>query len=363
MKNEKIEKVRSELLHKKNIDFLFVKDEFSLKYLTDLDLKGSFLLSKNRAVYFFENKLDPKIVSPDGYETSFLEEKAFADALLKENKNNLKIAIDICNLSVCQYQKIKKHFQKLETEKNIEITILELENPLLDIREIKLDSEIDNLKEAAKITYLGFEYIQKFLKENITEIDLSIELEYFLKKQGSSGFSFLPVIAFGKNSASPHHIPSNCRLKNGDIILLDFGATYNNYCADMTRCIFFRKVDPFFEEIYSCVKKAHDKALLLCKDGAFLEDVKKASNDVLNSFIKTNKGKNLHGLGHGLGLEVHEKPAFKNEKNKKLRKGMIITIEPGIYVENFGGIRYEDTILIKKDGYENFYPENGIVKC
>ena len=226
-----------------------------------------------------------------------------------------------------------------------------------DLRLIKDAHEIRLMKKAAELGYKAYQYIRKKLKPGVTEIELAKLLEIYCLKEGATGMSFEPIIAFGKNSALPHYHPGKTKLKANDIVLFDLGVMLNGYASDMTRVDFVGKVDPKLREIFEVNKAAQRMALAKCRPGVKLKELDIAARRVMKS--AGYEEYYVHGLGHGIGLEVHEFPGIKVkgiDRNVVLEPGMVITIEPGIYLPGKGGVRYEDTIVITKDGYVNLYP-------
>lgn len=229
---------------------------------------------------------------------------------------------------------------------------------LRQARAIKNPKEIARLKESAKLNYAGYLHICKLLRAGISERQLALAYQLYCLKEGAEGMAFEPIIAFGKNSALPHHRAGDTRLKKGDIVLFDLGAQLDGYASDMTRIQFFEKADPKLFELYLIAREAQRAAFALCKPGTPFGELDLAARAVM-----ANAGVEelfVHSLGHGIGLEVHEFPLIKKsgpERNQPLEAGMAITIEPGLYLPGHGGVRYEDTILITPKGYQNLYPE------
>ena len=183
-----------------------------------------------------------------------------------------------------------------------------------------------------------------------------MEYEIFCRRNGAQKLAFDPIICFGKNSAEPHHQPDATALKINDIVLMDIGVVFDNYHSDLTRVIFFGQGDPLLEEFYDVTKKASQAALELCRPGTALKELDLAARKVLKEAGYEEYF--LHALGHGIGLETHELFIIKyNGKDKDLilKPDMLLTIEPGIYKNGIGGVRYEDMILITGSGYENLY--------
>lgn len=216
-------------------------------------------------------------------------------------------------------------------------------NLLIDkMREIKDDNEIKNIEIACNITDECFLYLQDFIKIGMTEKQIAFEIYKFFIEHKAEGIAFDTIVASGKNSSKPHAIPTDKKIEFGDIILIDFGAKYKGYCADMTRTIFVGKVTDIQKNIYKLVLDTQNRALNKMKSNA---DTKEISEYVKNEF-SFNNFEFIHALGHGVGLDIHEKPFFSTRFNNKLRLNMVVTDEPGIYIPNEFGIRIEDTVLI-----------------
>jgi Xaa-Pro aminopeptidase len=233
-----------------------------------------------------------------------------------------------------------------------------IKNPVNTIRMIKDANEISAMKRSADISFMGFLYIKNRLKEGITEEEVAWLYESFCRSKGASGMAFPPLVAFGNNSAYPHHHSNSSQLKDGDAVLIDVGVVVDGYCSDMTRTLFFgTSVSPHLKSMYNIVLQAYREAIALCYDGATIKQVDEAARNV---FIKNDcEDKFTHSLGHGIGLLPHESPLITSKSNLDiiLKKDMVITIEPGLYDVNIGGVRYENTIVITDKGSNSFYPE------
>jgi len=221
---------------------------------------------------------------------------------------------------------------------------------LSQLRMVKTSQELKLIKESCEITKAGFKYIQKHFKEGITEIELKTILEVFLLKNGAEKMAFDPIVAFGKNSANPHYSPGNVKLKKDDVILIDCGSVWKNYYSDMTRTYITGEISGKMERLIDLCKEAQKRAVEICRPGLIVKDL----NECVQKFFKEEGVQDLfiHGLGHGVGLEVHEYPSL-GQKEMVLEKGMVITIEPGLYVAGLGGVRIEDTLMITSNGYQN----------
>jgi Xaa-Pro aminopeptidase len=225
------------------------------------------------------------------------------------------------------------------------------------LRLIKDSGEIENIKRSCRITDKAFENISNFSKEHIcgySELEVGIEIERLMIAEGGDRRSFDFIIASGTGSSMPHYITGHKKLNNG-LLLMDFGTFYNNYCSDMTRTLIIGNgpLNDKLKKIYHIVLMAQEKAIEACKEGLTCGELDDKARKYINS--RGYREEFGHGLGHGVGLEVHESPRVDKNNNTILKENMVITIEPGIYVPGFGGIRIEDMLLVKKNGCENLY--------
>ncbi|NMA01363.1 MAG: aminopeptidase P family protein [Clostridia bacterium] len=220
-----------------------------------------------------------------------------------------------------------------------------------ELRMVKDPEEINHIKEAARIADNGFKYILNIIKPGITEREVARDLEYYMASQGATGPSFATIVASGKRSSLPHGVASDKIIEKGDFVTLDFGCVYKGYCSDMTRTIVVGNPTEKQKEIYNIVLQAQTLGLASVKAGLGAKEIDKVSRDYIES--KGYGNYFGHGLGHGLGLNVHENPSLSPKDKTKLLKNMVVTIEPGIYIPDWGGVRIEDLVVVLEDGYDN----------
>ena len=184
----------------------------------------------------------------------------------------------------------------------------------------------------------------------MNEKEIAAKISFALKILGAEDDAFRPIVAGGSNSALPHAVPSDRRLQKGDFLILDFGAKYNGYNADMTRTVIIKECSETQKEIYDMVYESQKLGINIASDSIDCKDL----DYVCRNYIELNGygDKFIHNTGHGLGLAVHENPRFSKHSNDKIYADYIMTIEPGIYIQGFGGVRIEDDILIKRSGCE-----------
>jgi len=222
---------------------------------------------------------------------------------------------------------------------------------LEEVRAVKDKTELANIIKAQRISEAVLKTILLNLRIGISEIEIANLIQQSFIKLGAPILSFLPIVAFGKNSANIHHTPNKSKLKIGDIIMLDFGCTVNHYCSDMTRTYFWGEPTAKQKRIYTTVLQAMEFAFKKLKEREKkCKVIDKVAREFLNKKFKNNF---KHGLGHGVGTVIHEWPNFKPKSEDVLPVGCVMTIEPGIYLQGFGGVRIEDMVLITRNGYQN----------
>lgn len=214
-------------------------------------------------------------------------------------------------------------------------------------RAVKTYEEIQQIKNASTIVDNCFGHILDQIEEGMTEIDLAFMIEEYCFKY-ADGVSFETIVAFGKNAAEPHHSPNHTKLANNTLIKMDFGALYKGYCSDFTRTVEFGTVNDELRKIYSIVEQAEDRALAMVAVGASCAELFNSTMSFIESF---GYGKYfIHGLGHGVGREIHETPTLNGKSAEILEKNMVVTVEPGIYIPNVCGVRIEDMIVVGEKG-------------
>ncbi len=219
------------------------------------------------------------------------------------------------------------------------------------LRAVKTEEELAYLAQAEAIGDMAFSHMLEVLKPGMTELEAAAELEYFMKTHGAENLSFETIVASGIHSSMPHAMPSGKKLERGDFVTMDFGCVYNGYCSDMTRTVVLGKADEKQKEIYQTVLKAQLAALDVIRSGMRGCDVDKVARDII-----TEAGYGAcfgHGLGHSVGLYIHENPSLSKLCETVLLPNMIETVEPGIYVPGFGGVRIEDMVVVTEEGHRN----------
>lgn len=345
MFSSRMKKLLKEMLTRENLDAIFISNVSNIIYLTGF----SNFSKEEREAYLIITKDNQYIITDGRYTEAVKKGVPHFELLERSAKNTLKdifnkfkgvktLGIEEDDLTISEYKFIRKYFKKT---KGIDIS---------KIREIKEFDEIEKISKACALGDEVFKFILKKIKIGVTEKEIAWEIEKFVKDRGVA-FSFDPIIAFGANSSVPHHQTSDKRLTiNDKLILLDFGVKSENYCSDMTRTVFFGKPTDKQKDIYDTVKEAQQKAIkfieekLEKKKDIKINDVDKEAR---NCIISKNYSDIPHSLGHGIGLQVHEYPSLSPKSKDVLKEGMVFSIEPGIYLPDFGGVRIEDLFTIK----------------
>lgn len=220
-----------------------------------------------------------------------------------------------------------------------------------EVRAVKSKKELANIIRAQRISEQVLQHTVVKLHTGITEKETQNLIKKQFAKLGAPILSFSPIVAFGKSSADIHHEPNKTKLKIGDTIMFDFGTTVNHYCSDMTRTFFWGEPSVKQKKVYLNVLKAQEIAINKIARG---ERRAKAIDKSARSFLNRRYRNNFkHGLGHGVGTVIHEWPNFKPGSPDILPTGCVMTVEPGIYIKNWGGVRIEDMVLVKRVGYKN----------
>jgi Xaa-Pro aminopeptidase len=336
-------------LKRDGVDSFLARHQVNVRYLCpSFKGEGVILVTRDMTFLFVDSRYTEQakleIADEEGVEIVEMR-KPFLKSLLKLlDKTGVKsVAFEIEHITYGFFETLKKHCKgiKLEPAKDW------VEN----LRIIKDDEEISYIRCACNIVDKVLGTVIDDIKWGKTsELELANELEYRLKKEGSGQLPFKPIIAGGSRASFPHAHPTNEPLKEGEFVIVDCGASCEGYGSDLTRTIGKNIMDSEKKDIHSLVLKVQEAAINNIKPGVKTADLCKLvremfwEKDVVQFFI--------HGLGHGVGLDIHEAPSLSSHGSVKLKEGMIITIEPGIYIPNKYGVRIEDTVLVTSKGYE-----------
>ncbi len=261
------------------------------------------------------------------------------------NKHGIKaVCLETEMLSVAQAKRFEAAFEKVGVQA---LLTTQLDDVIRSLRMIKSPEEVAKIEASQAITDAAFSHILPFIKEGVTERELSLELEFFMRKQGAENVAFELIVAAGKNGSQCHAVPSENVVKKGDFITMDTGALLDGYHSDMTRTVALGEVSAEQKAVYDTVLKAHLAVIDAVKPGMPCNEVDKVARDIIE---KDYPGTFGHGLGHGVGFEIHEWPRFSRLDPTPCAEGMVVTDEPGIYLTGRFGVRIEDMLLITKEG-------------
>ena len=349
------ERVR-DFLAKTNADALLVTHPVNLLYLTGLHLSmGQLLIDREEARLFVDSRYieEAEAKAP-------MEVQLWQPDLLLNQLSILswieRLGFDSANTSHQNYLQLQKMVEEVEMRSGGErrCSLTPLDDPIGKIRMIKDVGEVDRLRRAGALGSRGYDLACTLLKEGITEEEIAREVEIFWLRNAAQGVAFDLIVAFGANSSRPHHTTGKTKLKKGMPVLMDIGVLLEDYHSDMTRVVFFGTPDKTMERVYTVVQEAQKAALDLCRPGIPLVDLDAAARGVIAAAGYEERF--THGLGHGVGLEIHEAPSLRKVSSgntDRLQEEMVVTIEPGIYLPGIGGIRIEDTVAITATGHEN----------
>ena len=257
-----------------------------------------------------------------------------------------ELFIETNSVSVSDFNLYKSRFDKV----SVADTDF-LDKALCELRSVKSKTEIEHIKSAQKLTDDTFSYILDKISVGRTEKEIMLDMEFYMRRLGSEGVSFDFIVVSGKNSSLPHGVPTDKKIEKGDFVTMDFGAVVNGYRSDMTRTVAVGEVTDEMKKVYETVLAAQNAAFDAIAPNVICRDVDRAARDLINN--AGYEGCFGHGLGHSVGIEIHENPSFNTRCETKLTEGMIMTVEPGIYLENRFGVRIEDMVVITPNGFEN----------
>ncbi len=337
-----------ELLKKLSLDAILISNGNNMRYVSGFAGETGYLYisgKRHAVVTDFRYTIQAEIEA-EGYEVITIGNGGYEETLnniLKEEKIG-RLGFEAEDMLYSNYSRLK---DKLFVDELVPIG-----SEITAMRRIKTANELEMIKKAEAIGDQVFTEILDYLQPGMTEIEVAARIEYLLKLKGAQGISFNAIVASGVNSSMPHAVPSHKKIEKGDFLTMDFGCVYEGYCSDMTRTIVIGKASQKQKEVYDTVLKAQLAALDFIKAGLKGKEVDKIARDII--YQAGYEGCFGHGLGHSVGLFIHENPRLSMLEEDVLEEGMIETVEPGIYIKGFGGVRIEDLVVVTKDGHENF---------
>jgi len=340
---QRILKVLSRL-NSLNVDALLFLDIKNVRYLTGFTgSDGALLIGKRHKLLMVDGRYTNQAKREvHGVEIFQYREKIEGiEAVISDN--SLKsIGFESTAMNVTTFLKLKKILKAVK--------LTPMSHEIDTIRTVKDKTEIAYIRKAGEIASEALSALCDYIKPGVTEKDIAVELDYRMARNEAEQVSFSTIVASGVNSSQPHAAPGSRKIRNGDIVMIDYGAVYHGYHSDETCTFIVGRADKKQKEVYSLVKEAHDRAFAAVKAGASCKEIDRIARTCIES---KDMGKYFtHGTGHGVGLDVHEAPRIADKSEHILEEGMVVTIEPGVYIPDLWGIRIEDMVLVKKNGFE-----------
>ncbi len=325
------------------VDALLVTNVKNQRYLTSFDYTDGFVIVTRGKSYCLadsryieaakaEVNQDFEVVLMAGSRRDL-----FCDLLAKENVKTIG------------FEKASMTYEALERFKKLlpEYEFTPVGRLIEGLREIKDNDEIEKIIKAQRIAEAALDHVLGFITPDKTEVDVALELEFFMRSHGAKSISFDTIAVSGTASSMPHGVPRNCKLEKG-FLTMDFGALYEGYCSDMTRTIVIGKADEEMKKVYNTVLKAQTEAIEMLKIGVTGKECDTVARDII--YGAGYEGCFGHGLGHGVGMDIHEAPSNSQGGINPFVKGHVITVEPGIYLEGKYGVRIEDMVIFTDEG-------------
>lgn len=330
----------------KGADAAIVSNKANQKYLSDFDFEDGFVLVTKEKSYLItdfryveaateQRNPEMEVLSPSiGMLTCIGE-------LLSENRCK-SVLIEEDSLSWGDFGRFTGKLEGFSLAGGASAILDEL-------RRYKDDGELESMTRAQAITDAAFAHIVHFIRPDMTEIEVALELEYFMRRNGADALAFDTIAVSGASSSRPHGVPGHRRLEKG-FLTMDFGARVNGYCSDMTRTVVIGKADAEMKKLYHTVLRAQTESLAAYAEGASCAELDRIARDIIDG-IPEYRGTFGHSLGHGVGLFIHEEPRVSSRAGDEvLKRGNVVTCEPGIYLEGKYGCRIEDMVAIRPDG-------------
>lgn len=334
-------------IRERNLDSMIVANRSNIRYLTGFTGDYGWCAIGNGDPVFITSSLyieqaAATIASP----FRVMEAKNGVFSLLKELGPafwGARIGYEADTTTCTEYRKIETAFDDAE--------LIPVQNVVETIRVIKTPAEIDAIVRAQRIAEAVLEEVLGLLAEGVEERDIALEIDYRFRKHGGEKPAFDTIVAFGENASKPHAQPSRRRLKPGDVVLFDMGTVVDGYASDMTRTVVFGRADNRVKSLYALVLEAQIAAIDGIQAGMGSAEADRLARSVIE---RSGYGEQfVHTLGHGVGLDIHEIPRLSSKDETTLEAGMVVTVEPGVYLPGLLGIRIEDMVAVEKEGCRN----------
>lgn len=337
----KLDELRNQM-EDQEIDAVIITSTYNRRYITGFTgTAGAAVISQKEARFITDFRYAKQAKEQtDGFQVVEHKKPLVEELGIQVKEMGIKrLGFEKAHVTFAEYEAYQHHF---------DAELVPLSGLIEKQRLIKQPAELKIIQEAVDIADAAFEHIQTFIKPGVKEIEVSNELEFFMRKQGAVSSSFDIIVASGERSALPHGVASDKVIESGELVTLDFGAYYKGYCSDITRTVAVGEPSGKLREIYDTVLEAQLRGVKGLKPGMTGKEADALTRDYI-----TEQGYGDyfgHSTGHGMGLEVHEGPGLSHRSSQQLEPGMVVTVEPGIYVADVGGTRIEDDVVITEDG-------------
>lgn len=335
--NVRIKWLKNQLIPLK-LEGIIVSNPINVRYLTGLEEEGILIVCRKENIFI----TDSRYVESVNKKLTIDDEIVVFDSrnMSKYDYENIFEINDNVGFEekYVTYEQYKRYLQLYK------VNLLETEGLIENQRIVKDEEEQELIEKACQITDKAFEYIIRNIKSGMTEKDIAFEIEKFMIKNGADGLAFESIVASGENSSMPHAIPTDRKIRKGDIIQFDIGCKYKGYCSDFSRVVFVEEIKEEYKEVYEFVLEEQKKIRESLKEGS---NIKLVIKDRETEY-KLKNYPLLHAFGHGVGLDIHEQPFLRSNQDCILKENSIIAIEPGVYVPGKFGIRIEDTFKVTK---------------
>ncbi len=327
-----------------NIDCVLITSDINRRYFSQMKSSAGLILAFREKAYFiidfrYIEKAHKIVKNCEVLLWNNIKEQV-CELLSKHNAKTM--AVESETMSLDDFNKYKKMFSHIEIDASNTLS-----KAISKLRIVKTKDEIEKIIKAQRIAESAFDNVLNFIKEGVSEREISLELDFFMLKNGAEATSFDTIALSGRNTSLPHGVPSDKKIKLGEFVLMDFGAVFEGYHSDMTRTVCVGKPSDEMEKVYDIVLNAQNEAINAVKSGVSGKEI----DAIARNYIKNaGYGKYFgHGLGHGVGMEIHELPNANTVYEENFEENMVVTIEPGIYIPEKFGVRIEDFVVVTND--------------
>lgn len=337
-----------QLVLPEGVDGALITSDINRRYFTGMKSSAGMLLIFKECAYLiidfrYIEKARNTVKNCTVMEQENLTEQI--NSLMKKH-NAKSLAVESMDMTLSRMSFLEKKFPDIEFIKSDELS-----NNIYDMRTIKSTEEIEKIHKAQKIAEKAFDEILGFIRPGVTEREIALKLDNCMLENGAEGLSFETIALAGANTSMPHGVPGNYKVKNGDFVLMDFGAVYDGYHSDMTRTVCVGQPSEKMGKIYDIVLKAQLEALKKVKSGITGSELDGYARDIID---ESGYGDFFgHSLGHGVGMEIHEFPTASSKSETILKENMVVTVEPGIYLPGEFGVRIEDFVVVTENSHQN----------